>query len=102
MSRVAFVLAAGALAAMVSVPASAAEPAVNHLGLPIAPQGGKASVHQWGGVDDVFAVNPDGGEAPMRAHHRFGPLAHEQDDQDQDQDDPGDPDPDHADEILAI
>jgi hypothetical protein len=102
MSRVAFVLAAGVLAAMVSVPASAAQPAVNHLGIPIAPEGGNASVHQWGGVDDAFAVNPDGDEAPVRAHRQFGPLAHDQDDQEQDQDDPGDPDTDHSDEILAI
>ena len=99
MSRVAFVLAAGALAAMVSVPVSAAELAVNQFGLPIAPQGGNASIHQWGGVDDAFAVNPDGGEAPARPHHRAGPLAQNQDDQDND---PGDPDPDHAEEILSI
>jgi hypothetical protein len=101
MSRVVFVLAAGTLAAMISIPASAAEPAINHLGLPIAPQGGNASIHQWGGVDDSFAVNPDGDEAPVRAHHRFGPLAQNQDDQDEDND-PGDPDPDHADEVLGI
>jgi len=99
MSRVALTLAAGTLAALVSVPASAAEAAVNQFGLPIAPQGGKASIHQWGGVDDAFAVNPDGDQAPMRPHHHAGPLAQSQDDQG---DDPGDPDPDHADEVLPI
>jgi hypothetical protein len=99
MSRVAFVLAAGTLAAMVGIPASAGEPAVNQFGIPIAPQGGNASIHQWGGVDDAFAVNPDGDDAPARQHHHAGPLAQNQDDQDND---PGDPDPDHLDEVLSI
>ena len=101
MSRVAFVLAAGALAAMMSIPASAMERAVNHLGIPIAPQGGNASIHQWGGVDDAFAVNPDGDEAPVRGHRHPSALAQNQDDQDQDND-PGDPDPDHFDEVIGI
>src|ERR1051326_7966922 len=99
MSRVAVLLAAGILAATVSGPASVAEPAVNQFGLPIAPQGGNASIHQWGGVDDGFAVNPDGDEAPVRPHRHVGALAQDQDDQDND---PGDPDPDHFDEDLAI
>ena len=101
MSRVALVLAVGALAAMVSVSASALEPAVNHLGIPIAPQGGNTSIHQWGGVDDAFAVNPDGNDTPVRAHHHPSALAQNQDDQDRDND-PGDPDPDHSDEVLGI
>jgi hypothetical protein len=99
MSRVALVLAAGTLAALVSVPASAVGPAVNQFGLPISPQGGNASIHQWGGVDDAFAVSPDGEQAPVRPHHSAGPLAQSQDDQD---DDPGAPDPDHGDEVLPI
>jgi hypothetical protein len=98
MSRVSVLLAAAAVAALV-VPASAAEPPVNNLGLPIAPQGGKASLHQWGGLDDKFAVNPDGDEAPARAPHRgAGPMAQSQDDSN----DPDDPDTDHVDEVLAI
>jgi hypothetical protein len=99
MSRVAFVFAAGALAALVGGPVAAAEPAVNQFGLPIAPQGGKASIHQWGGLDDAFAVNPDGDQTPVRPHRHAGPLAQSHDDQD---DDPGDPDPDHGDEVLPI
>lgn len=99
MSRVAFVLAAGALAAIVSVPASAAGFPVNQFGLPIAPQGGNTSIHQWGGMDDAFAVNPDGAPAPVRPHPGVGPLAQNQDDEDND---PGAPDPDHVDEVLEI
>jgi hypothetical protein len=99
MSRVAFVLVAGTLAAIVSVPASAAEPAVGRFGIPIAPQGGNASIHQWGGVDDAFAVSPDGDQVPARPHRHLGPLAQNQDDADND---PGDPDPDHVDEVLGI
>jgi hypothetical protein len=102
MSRVAFVVAAGALAAVVAFPACAAEPAVNSFGLPISPQGGNASIHQWGGVDDKFAVNPDGDEAPALKSHAMSGMAKNQDDSDADANDPGDPDPDHFDEILAI
>lgn len=98
MSRFSMLLAAAAVAAMV-VPASAGEPPVNAFGLPIAPQAGKASIHQWGGLDDKFAVNPDGDEAPVRmTHGAAGPMAQSQDDSN----DPDDPDTDHADEILAI
>jgi hypothetical protein len=99
MSRVLFVLAA-ALAASVALPASAMETAVNTFGLPIAPQGGNASIHQWGGLDDSFAVNPDGDQAPAHANRKASPLAQNQDDQDDN--DPGDPDPDHFDEVLPI
>ena len=97
MSRVAFVLAAASLAAMI-VPATAGEPTATALGLPIAPNGGNASIHQWGGIDDSFAVNPDGDAAPAKTSHKFAPMA--QDGDDQDSDDPGDPDTDHAGEVL--
>jgi hypothetical protein len=97
MSRVAFVLAAISLAVMI-VPASAGETAASAAGIPIAPNGGNASVHQWGGMDDTFAVNPDGDEAPAKHSHKFAPMAQDQDDQDSD--DPGDPDSDHAGEVL--
>ena len=101
MTRVAFVLAAGALAVTMALPAFAAEPPLNAFGLPIAPQGGKTSIHQWGGVDDAFAVSPDGDEAPVRSHHgRADALAENQDDPDDDI--PGDPDTDHENEILPI
>jgi hypothetical protein len=102
MSRVALVFAASALAATVAGPAFAGEPALNSFGLPIAPQGGNTSIHQWGGIDDTFAVNPDGDEAPVRPHHgHANALAQNQDD-DADGDDPGDPDADHENEILPI
>jgi hypothetical protein len=98
MSRASLLLAAAAVAALV-VPASAGEPPVNAFGLSIAPQAGKASLHQWGGVDDKFAVNPDGDEAPVRAPHEAGgAMAQSQDEAN----DPGDPDSDHEDEVLAI
>lgn len=100
MSRVAFLLAAASMAAMI-VPAAAAEPAASPLGLPIAPNGGNASIHQWGGIDDAFAVNPDGDEAPAKAAHKFAPMAQDQDDQDSDNG-PDDPDSDHAGEVLPI
>jgi hypothetical protein len=100
MSRVALALAASVLAASFSLPAFAAELAVNTFGIPIAPRGGTASIHQWGGVDDAFAVNPDGGEAPAPSKHSMAPLAQNQDDSDDN--DPGGPDPDHFDEILQI
>jgi hypothetical protein len=98
MSRVAFALVAATSAALFVVPASAGQPANSPFGLPIAPNAGKASIHQWGGIDDAFAVNPDGDEAPARAPHKVAPMAQSQDDQVGD--DPGDPDTDHADEIL--
>lgn len=97
MSRVSVLLAAAAVAALV-VPASAAELPTNAFGLPVAPQGGKASIHQWGGLDDKFAVNPDGDEAPARAPHHAGAMAQSQDDAN----DPDDPDTDHGDEVLPI
>ena len=100
MSRIAVALAAGVLAASFAVPTFAAEPAADNSGIPIAPQGGNASVHQWGGVDDAFAVNPDGDEAPAPGKHKVSPLAQNQDDSDDN--DPGGPDPDHFDEILPI
>lgn len=99
MSRVAFALAAGALAVSFALPVSAAAPAVNAFGLPIAPQGGNASIHQWGGIDDSFAVNPDGDEAPVKAHKNASALAQNQDDTDDG--DPGDPGP-AVDEVLPI
>lgn len=106
MSRVAFVLAAASLAAMIGPvsAASPAEPQVNVFGIPVAPQGGNTSIHQWGGVDDKFAVNPDGDEAPAPKAHAMSPMAKDQDDSDSDADanDPGDPDPDHFGEVLPI
>jgi len=101
MSRVMFALAVGAMAALVSLSAEAA--GTNHMGIPIAPGGGKTSLHQWGGIDDAFAVNPDGdadAPAPQKAG-RPSAMAQSQDDQDSaDGDD--DPDSDHGDEVLAI
>ena len=108
MSRVAFVLAAVSLAAMNGPVAAAArpEPQVNAFGIPVAPQSGNASIKQWGGMDDQFAVNPDGDEAPApKSHaHVSPPMAQNQNDSDADADanDPGDPDPDHFDEVLPI
>lgn len=99
MSRVAFVFAVIAVAAMVT-PAAADESAVSSSGLPIAPNGGKASIHQWGAIDDAFAVNPDGESAPAKSAHSLSPTAQGQDAPDSN--DPGDPDPDHFGEILAI
>lgn len=95
MSRIAFVFAVITVAAM-ATPAAADEFAVSSLGLPIAPNGGKASIHQWGAMDDAFAVNPDGESAPAKSAHSLSPTAQDQDAQD------GDPDPDHFGEILAI
>ena len=104
MSRVAFVLAAASLAALTGrvSAATAPEPQVNAFGSPLAPQGGNTSIHQWGGVDDKFAVNPDGDEAPAPRGHAMSPMAKDQDDSDADANDPGDPDPDHFDEVLPI
>jgi hypothetical protein len=99
MSRVASLLAAASLAAAFAAPAFA-DPASNNLGLPIAPNGGKASIHQWGGIDDAFAVNPDGDEAPAKNARSSAPLAQNQDDEDgADADDPG---ADQTDEVLPI
>jgi hypothetical protein len=100
MSRVAFLLAAASLAAMI-VPASAGEPALTSSGLPIAPNGGKASLHQWGALDDAFAVNPDGDVAPAKPTQHFAPMAQDQGDHAGD-DDAGDPGVDFDNEILAI
>ncbi|HEX3652922.1 MAG TPA: hypothetical protein VHU18_08880 [Rhizomicrobium sp.] len=100
MSRAVVALAAGVLAASFTIPAFGAELVTNNFGIPVAPQGGNASIHQWGGVDDSFAVNPDGDEAPPPGKHKVSPLAQNQDDSDDN--DPGDPDPDHFDEILPI
>jgi len=100
MSRVTFALAVGAVAAFVSLSAEAA--GTNHMGIPIAPGGGKTSLHQWGGVDDAFAVNPDGeadAVAPQKAGKPSG-MAQSQDDQDSDDGD--DPDAGHGDEVLAV
>ncbi|MBV8799025.1 MAG: hypothetical protein JOY77_04800 [Alphaproteobacteria bacterium] len=107
MSRVAFVLAAATLAVIASVSGlsaapKAAEPQLNAFGIPVAPQSGNASVKQWGGVDDLFAVNPDGDETPAAKSHALSSNAKGQDDADADANDPGDPDADHADEVLAI
>ena len=98
MSRIAFALASSALVALISLPASAA-PAVSRNGMPIAPNGGKASIHQWGGVDDTFAVSPDG-DVDTQVNKKAGPMAQSQGDADDD--DPGDPDADHETEVLAI
>lgn len=104
MSRVAFVLAAASLAAMIGPVSAAApaEPQVNSFGVPVAPQGGNTSIHQWGGVDDQFAVNPDGGAPPAPQSRAMSPMTQSQDEADADANDPGDPDPDHFGEILAI
>ena len=100
MSRVAFVLAAACMAATL-VPAFAGEPALTSSGLPIAPNGGNASLHQWGALDDAFAVNPDGDAAPAKPTQHIAPMAQDQGDQAGD-DDPGDPGVDLDNEILAI
>ncbi|HEY1961440.1 MAG TPA: hypothetical protein VGG69_03390 [Rhizomicrobium sp.] len=97
MSRLSILLAAAAVAAVV-VPASAAEPPTNAFGLAVAPQGGKASLHQWGGLDDNFAVNPDGAAAPVPAPHGAAAMAQSQDDSN----DPDDPDTAHDDDVYAI
>jgi hypothetical protein len=98
MSRIAFALASGALVALISLPASAAQN-VGKNGMPISPNGGKASIHQWGGMDDAFAVSPDGEDAKADAK-KAGPMAQSQGDaDDQDGDDP---DGDHESEVLAI
>jgi hypothetical protein len=99
MSRVVLALGVGALVATISLPVYAAGPAINMFGLPIAPQGGNSSIHQWGGVDDSFAVSPDGEHAPAPKSDKASSLAQNQDDADND---PGDPDPDHVDEVLPI
>jgi len=101
MSRLAIALAAGALAVSVSLPVSA-DVATNHMGIPIAPNGGKASLHQWGGVDDAFAVNPDGDEAAVAPRKAGAPSAMARSHDDQDSDDGDDPDADTVDEVLAI
>jgi hypothetical protein len=98
MSRTMFYVAA-ALAVSIVLPVSAAEPALNSFGFAVAPQGGNASIHQWGGVDDSFAVNPDGEPAPAPSNGKAASLAQNQDDA---QNDPGDPDADHTDEVLPI
>jgi hypothetical protein len=99
MSRVVLALAAGSMAALFSLSASAAMPH-NQTGIPVAPNGGNASVKQWGGVDDVFAVNPDGdAEAAMPPRHRSA-ITDDQGGQDSDSD--GDPDTDHDSEVLPI
>jgi hypothetical protein len=91
-------LAAGSMAALFSVSALAAVPHTQ-MGIPIAPNAGKASEKQWGGVDDAFAVNPDG-NVVVAAPSRGQAMMQDQDDRDSDSDD--DPDPDHADEVLPI
>ena len=98
MSRVMLALAAGSLAALISVSASASQPKM-YMGIPIAPNGGKASEKTWGGVDDVFALNPDGDTEEAQPSRNAG-ISHDQADQnDQDGDDDG-PDTDHSDEVI--
>ena len=98
MSRVSTWLAAVAVAVFV-VPASAAELPVNAFGLPIAPHGGKNSIRQWGGVDDKFAVNPDGDAAPAPApRSAAGAMAQSQDDSD----DPDGPESADDQDVIAI
>jgi hypothetical protein len=98
MSRIAFALVSGAVVALISLPASAGQ-SVGKNGMPIAPNGGKASIHQWGGTDDTFAVSPDG-DVDAQVNKKAGPMAQSQGDADDD--DPGDPDGDHEAEVLAI
>jgi hypothetical protein len=103
MSRVAFVLAAASLAAAIASPVLAAEPVTNTFGMPIAPRGGNVSIHQWGGVDDKFAVNPDGDTALSPAPKAMSPTNGVDDEADADSNDQdGDPGTDHSDEILLI
>ena len=98
MSRVSTWLAVVAVAAFV-IPASATELPVNAFGLPIAPHGGKNSIRQWGGVDDKFAVNPDGEQAPPpSAHSAAGAMAQSQDDSD----DPDGPNSADDQDVIAI
>lgn len=100
MSRILCMVATAVTAVLVVLPASA-ETAVNTFGIPVAPNGGNASIHQWGGVDDSFAVNPDAEDAPVRAPRKSAsPLAKDQ--QDADSGAPDDPDSDHFGEILTI
>jgi hypothetical protein len=100
MSRVTFALAVGAMAALVSLSAEAA--GTNHMGIPIAPGGGKTSLHQWGGVDDAFAVNPDADDEAALPQKGSKPSAMTQSHDDQDSDDDDGPDTDHVDELLAV
>ena len=100
MSRVTLALAVGAMAALVSFSAESA--GTNHMGLPIAPNGGKTSLHQWGGVDDAFAVNPDADVDPPAPQKGGKPSARAQSQDDQDSDDDDGPDADHVDEVLAV
>lgn len=101
MSRVMAALAAGSLAALISVSASASQPKT-YMGIPIAPNGGAASEKTWGAVDDAFALNPDGGSEEDARPSRQAGISHDQADQDdQDGDDDG-PDTDHSDEVLPI
>ena len=99
MSRVAFVLAAASMAAMI-VPAFATDLDTSAFGLPIAPNGGNASIHQWGAIDDAFAVNPDGDDVPAKPSHKVSPMA--QDQSAEDDDGPDDPDTDHSGEVLPM
>jgi hypothetical protein len=99
MSRVVLALAAGGMAALFSLSALAAMPLAKN-GIPIAPNGGNASVKQWGGVDDAFAVNPDGdADAAIPPRHHSA-ITEDQSSQDSDSD--GDPDADHDGEVLPI
>ncbi|HUJ46489.1 MAG TPA: hypothetical protein VLV55_05100 [Rhizomicrobium sp.] len=99
MSRVMAALVAGSLAALISVSASANQPKM-YMGIPIAPNGGKASEKTWGGVDDAFALNPDGDADEAQPPRQAG-ISHDQADQD-DQDGDDGPDTDHSDEVLPI
>jgi len=99
MLRVMAALVAGSLAALISVSASANQPKT-FMGFPIAPNGGKASEKTWGGVDDAFAVNPDGDTEEAQPSRHAG-ISHDQADQD-DQDGDDGPDTDHVDEVLPI
>jgi hypothetical protein len=80
---------------------AAAEPPTNAFGIPIAPESGMASIHQWGGVDDQFAVNPDEGQVPAtKPHHMAAPK--DDADSEADANEPEGEDPDHFDEILPV
>ena len=100
MPRIALLVASAALVAGFSNFTWAAGVATNHLNIPVAPNGGNKSIEQWGGIDDKFAVSPDGDETPNRQAHKTSPLASNQDGVDDN--DPGDPDPDRNLEILPI
>jgi len=97
MSRIAL---AAVAAVLLSGSVAVAEPH-SQMGMAISPNGGNASIHQWGGIDDAFSVNPDGDANADAKPHGAASMAHNQDDNSGDDGD-GDPGTDHSDEILRI